>query len=330
MRRRTLLIATCLAVCAMAALFYIRWSEVISVAQGGDTRPLYIIQEYVSYQFHVLKNPTGLVVLPYNYDTQRGLAIFIADSGNHVIRRFTTASAILETVAGTGQAGYVNGNLTPSYYGVYSQPGPPYAQFNSPTGITGTSSACYDLVNPAGPFGYDCFDLIVSDTMNHVIRRVQLNTAPQCQLTDYPCQVSTIAGNGSDGLVDGPPASASFSNPTGISMDANGLYVADSGTDTIRIVSWNAVTTYAGNGSSGFVNGYRTSAEFTASSKITKDAAGNMYVADIGNNAIRKIDTAGNVGTCAGAGPSQPGHVEGCITKFVPPQGAIFQLFCTV
>lgn len=322
MHRRTLVVGICLAVCVMVSISFLGWRGVISLAQGGDTRPTYVIQEYVSYQFNVLKNPTGLTVLPYNYDTQQGLAIFIADTGNHVIRRFDTASAQFQIVAGTGQAGYVNGNLAPSYYVPLGQPGPPYAQFDAPSGVTGTSTACYDNVNNVG---YDCFDLVVSDTLNHVLRRVQLNTAPNCQLTDYPCQVTTLAGNGSDGLVDGPPSSASFSDPTGITMSTNGWYVADAGSDTVRAVDWfGNVSTYAGNGTSGYVNGYRTSAQFTASSKITKDAAGNMYVADIGNNMIRKIDTAGNVATCAGAGPS--GHVDaqGAGACFFRPTAVVY------
>lgn len=71
------------------------------------------------------------------------------------------------------------------------------------------------------------------------------------------------------------------------------------------------VSTFAGSAYPGFADGYRTSARFNVPGKMTTDGGGNMFVADIGNNAIRKIDSSGNVTTTAGGGPFKFGKVDG-------------------
>ena len=93
-----------------------------------------------------------------------------------------------------------------------------------------------------------------------------------------------------------------------------------------KLRTWDgtSVATYAGTGSYGYVNGYRTSAKFNAPTKITKDNSGIMYVADAGNHVIRKIDAAGNVPTLAGTG--QHGYVNGAgsVAKFSEPSSVVF------
>jgi len=105
--------------------------------------------------------------------------------------------------------------------------------------------------------------------------------------------VSTLAGQaGSKGSADGSGAAARFSVPYGIACDVAGnLYVADNGDSTIRkITPTGVVTTLAGKaGSSGSADGNGVAARFLNPAGIAGDAAGNLYVADTGNDTIRKI-----------------------------------------
>jgi DNA-binding beta-propeller fold protein YncE len=108
-------------------------------------------------------------------------------------------------------------------------------------------------------------------------------------------------------LANGTGASASLTTATGIGLDAIGnLYVADGRNNSICILNTTtgAVTTFAGNGIAGNADGHGTSATFNGPYGIVVDAAGNVYVADTGNNLIRKVDPTGVVTTVAGGGTS--------------------------
>jgi hypothetical protein len=126
--------------------------------------------------------------------------------------------------------------------------------------------------------------------------------------------VTTIAGSlTSGGFVDGTGSNARFSGAGGVALDTVGnLYVADSNNNAIRKVTLaGVVTTIAGNGASGFVDGTGATARFNLPIDVVVDAAGNLYVSDAGNNAIRKITPAGVVSTLAGGGPTNPGFTDG-------------------
>ena len=124
--------------------------------------------------------------------------------------------------------------------------------------------------------------------------------------------VTTYAGSATPGAADGTGTGAQFNNPQGITVDATGnIYVADTYNNTIRkITSGAAVATFAGNGVNGYVNGPAATAEFYSPQGIVTDAAGNVYVADMGNNVIRKITTNGVVSLYAGM-PGIAGYRNG-------------------
>jgi len=112
--------------------------------------------------------------------------------------------------------------------------------------------------------------------------------------------IAGLAGSSGKGYVDGPGHLARFFNPQGIVAVRDGLAIADSGNQRIRLMSTNGiVTTLAGSGSVGSADGAGTTASFNFPAGLAADAAGNIYVADLGNNSIRKIDTANNVTTIA-------------------------------
>ena len=116
--------------------------------------------------------------------------------------------------------------------------------------------------------------------------------------------VSTFAGNGTGGLVNGSGASAQFYNPQGIVADAQGnFYVSDQFNHVIRkITAAGVVSTFCGSGVLGHADGAANAAQFYSPNGLAIDAAGNIYVADEGNNLIVKITPAGFATTIAGTG----------------------------
>lgn len=135
--------------------------------------------------------------------------------------------------------------------------------------------------------------------------------APSVPPAGWMPRISLLAGDGHVGLQDGPAAAARFADPYGLALDAQGrLYVADAGDNNrIRVVQPDgSVATLAG-GSEGFADGAGSAARFNTPSGLALDAAGNLYVADTGNHAIRKLSPDGQVSTLAGTGA--PGYRDG-------------------
>lgn len=256
--------------------------------------------------------------------------LYLADSAYHVIRKIDTNTGIITTAAGTPlQPGYGGDN------GPATQ-----ALLNSPAGVavdsagniyisdtnnfvirkidgngtitTFAGSGKYGF-SPDGPAGSAQFrsifglvvdaanNLYVADADNHRVRRITNGT------------VLTVAGNGIDGvgtfrfIPDQTPASNAFLfEPFGISFDFNGnLLVADSSNNRIRKISpGGAVSTIAGNGGNEFSGdtGPAVSAGIAGPTDVVASKSGSIYIADSGNDRIRRIAPNGVITTVAGNG----------------------------
>jgi streptogramin lyase len=135
---------------------------------------------------------------------------------------------------------------------------------------------------------------------------------------DTPCHTSasafTVIGTAAHGAKDGDRSTASFFLPSAMVADAHGsLYVADTGNSSIRKIAPDGqVTTIAGSsGEAGFVDGIGKTARFFSPTAIAIDSEGNLYVADNGNQSIRKVTPSGVVTTLAGGSRGKPYFVNG-------------------
>jgi sugar lactone lactonase YvrE len=193
--------------------------------------------------------------------------VYVADSDNNKIRKISPAG-VVTTLAGSGAAGSKDGMGTA-------------ASFNAPSAVA---------VDASG-------NVYVADSYNDKIRKISPAGA-----------VTTLAGSGSEGAVDGMGTAASFKGPNGVTVDASGnIYVADANNDRIRKIGpGGAVTTLAGSGSQGAIDGTGTAARFYFPSGVAMDASGNVYVADCFNSRIRKISPTGAVTTPAGVNSIDP------------------------
>jgi DNA-binding beta-propeller fold protein YncE len=192
---------------------------------------------------------------------------------------------IITLLSGSGISGFLNG------------PGST-ARFNSPGGTALDSSG----------------NMYIADTGNNVIRMI-----------DTDRNVTTFAGTPQiSGFTDGPKLNSYFSGPSALAIDSSGnIYVADSGNNAIRKISGGQVTTIAGSGTAGFSD--TGSGQFNNPMGIVIDAEGNIYVADTGNNRIRKIsfDASGNkiITTIAGGPAAGSTDGSGTSSRFNGPQG---------
>ena len=145
--------------------------------------------------------------------------------------------------------------------------------------------------------------------------------------------VSTFAGSGAAGFTDGDGTGATLNQPVGITIDGNGdFFITEQGNHAVRkITAAGKVTTIAGNGNSGKVNGKGAAASFDHPAGIRSDKAGNLYIADYANNMIRKIDASEQVTTVAGTGiqgfdngPGSSATFRGPIDLVLNKAGEIF------
>ncbi|MET0626108.1 MAG: NHL repeat-containing protein [Pyrinomonadaceae bacterium] len=139
----------------------------------------------------------------------------------------------------------------------------------------------------------------------------------------WAARVATVAGDGSPGAQDGAAAGASFGEPYGVAVGTDGsVYVSDAGeSNRIRKVTpLGQVLTLAG-GREGFADGAGAGASFSTPSGLALDAAGNLYVADTGNNRVRRVTPEGVVTTLAGDGAAGFRDGAGTQAQFDAPVG---------
>lgn len=212
--------------------------------------------------------------------------LYIADQGNHTIRKITPAGVVSTWAGLAGVPGSADGSGSG-------------ARFNLPAAVA---------VDAAGT-------VYVADASNDTIRKITADRT-----------VITLAGSpGLTGSADGTGAAARFGVPTGIAVDAAGtIYVADHDNQTIRKVTpTGVVTTFAGTaGAVGGGDGTGAAARFRSPAALAFDGAGTLYVADQDNSAIRQISAAGVVTTLAGSA-QQAGSNDGTgdAARFAFPSG---------
>ena len=196
--------------------------------------------------------------------------VFVADDGNHTIRKITPSGAVT-TLAGTaGLSGSADGTGAA-------------ARFDSLAGVA---------VDGSG-------NVFVADDGNHTIRKITPSGA-----------VTTLAGTaGLSGSADGTGAAARFDSPSGVAVDGSGnVFVADTYNNTIRkITPSGVVTTFTGTAkSSGSADGTGAAARFAFPSGVAVDGSGNVFVADAGNGTVRKITPSREVSTIVGNAATTP------------------------
>ena len=160
--------------------------------------------------------------------------------------------------------------------------------------------------------------------LGFVLYRKWRTVPPPPTVAGWQAQVTTVAGDGTPAFQDAaPPAEARFSDPFGLALAPDGtLYLTDGGdSNRIRRLSpQGAVTTLAG-GAEGYADGAGAGASFDTPSGLALDEAGNLYVADTGNNRIRKVTPAGQVTTVAGDGTAGYADGPGAQARFDAPVG---------
>ena len=256
--------------------------------------------------------------------------LYIADEGDHRIRKVDAATGIISTIAGTGEWGYsgdgglaIEAQLSEPHGVAVDAVGNVYItsywnhRVRKVDAVTGTIST----IVGTGGWGYSgdgglatqaelrypsavtvdgAGNLYIADEGNHRVRKVDAVTGT----------ISTIAGTGEWGYGgDGGPATqAQLRYPSAVTVDGIGnLYIADSGNHRIRKVSafTGTISTIVGTGGWGYSGdgGPATQAQLGYPEGVAVDGAGNLYISDFHNNRIRKVDAAtGTISTIAGTG----------------------------
>lgn len=215
---------------------------------------------------------------PFHCDLDAHGNLFVAESGNHCIRKVNLKTGVISTVAGTGQKGYTGDG------GPATQ-----ATFNEPYAV---------LVSPEG-------DLYIVDRLNAVVRKVDGKSG----------KVTTVAGSGQKGFGGdgGPGNQAQLREPNDACFDGKGgLLIADVGDWRVRRLDLKTgvLTTFAGTGRpKGKIDrarigdgGPAKTAVLVGARAVCVDGRGNTYICEREGNAVRKVTADGTITTIAGTG----------------------------
>ena len=212
-----------------------------------------------------LNHPFGIA-----YVNWKGANIAVADRGNNVVRVMSTYKEVMFTIAGTGTASF-SGDGGPASA----------AALNAPAGVA------YDQYG----------NIYIGDAGNNRVRKI-----------DQAGIITTFAGTGANGFGgDGGPATdAALSGPRGIAADSSGnIYIADPGNNRIRRVNkFGIISTFAGTNTEGYNGdgGPATAAQLNTPYGVATDIPGDVYIADVDNERIRKVNSSGTISTIAGNG----------------------------
>ncbi len=216
-----------------------------------------------------LNNPSGITL-------DGSGNIYIADASNFRIRKITVSTGIISSVAGNGSAAYRGDGSAATM-----------ANLNNPTGVALDGSG----------------NIFIADLYNQRVRKITKSTGI----------ISTVAGNGINAYGGDSSAAtlANLNSPNGIAVDSSGnIYIADRSNHRIRKItaSTGIISTVAGSESLGF-GGYggdgsaATSARLNYPMGVAIDGSGNIYIADVNNQRIRKVtESTGIISTIAGTG----------------------------
>lgn len=229
-----------------------------------------------------LNTPVGLAIEPATGD------MYIADQVNHRIRVVDGATGIINTVAGTGTAGFSGDGGSPAA-----------AMLNRPFGVTFDAAGNY----------------YIADRSNNRVRKVDAGSGI----------ITTVAGNGTVGFSGdgGQATSANLNRPVFIAFDGGGnMYIVDNGNNRIRSVDASGViSTEAGDGSTAYAGDGSPATATGLNSPVTIlfDGSGGYYITDVNNNAVRYVNGAsGVIATAAGTGTA--GYNGECVTPVTTAQ----------
>jgi sugar lactone lactonase YvrE len=226
--------------------------------------------------------PNARFWAPFGIAVDTAGNVYVADTANNTIRKIT-ADGVVTTLAGLAAHPGTNDGVGP------------LARFRNPWSVA---------VDTAG-------NLFVADMSNDTIRRI----TPAGQVDTFAGQAGMIGNS------DGFGADARFDNPFAVAADSAGnVYVSDTVNNAIRKITHRVVTTLAGlPGFAGNADGSGTDARFWSPQGLAVDSMGNIYVADTGNNLVRKITPMGVVSTIPE--PSQGDELTSGSAKLNSPGG---------